>query len=243
MEQRQVLITGISSGIGNTFCKLCLENNFHVTGVVRRESQRELFSSQLGKNLDILQADLSQSQDVANLSNEIKSKPFNYIVLNAGCAQTGLFHEQSLESMQETMEANLLSNMRLVHALLPKALETKTKFVFISSISARLPAYNFASYATSKAGLSHFCNSLRRENPSLSFLCVEIGPVNTPMHKKANNTSADTEKFISPELIAQRLYQAMLKREGVVTLSWKWWLMRKIAMCADELLTRLVVKR
>ena len=239
---KKVFVTGVSSGIGYEFCKLCLERNCHVTGVVREDSQRELFSNEKD-HLEIVQADLSKKEDLSLLFQSISNKAYDYIVLNAGFAKTGLFHEQSLDLMEKTIRVNLLSNMWLVHQLLPKAIESNTKFVFVSSISARLPAYNFASYATSKAGLSHFCNSLRREYPSVSFLCAEIGPVNTPMHKKSNNVNAHPVKFKSSKFVARRLYQSMLKKQGFVTLSWDWWLMRKIAMSADELMTRLMIKK
>lgn len=238
---KSILITGISSGIGHVVIKRCLKENFNVTGVLREESQKKLFSSNGNLPPKLHIADLSNRQDVQSLSKQIQGQSFDYVLLNAGCGQTGMFHELSDSSINHIIDTNLVSNMHLVHTLLPNALEHGTKFIFVSSLAARLPAYRFASYATSKAAISKFCNSLRREYPKLSFLCVEIGAVDTPLHEKSGNIVENKKNFKSAESIGNKLFEAMVSKTGTVTLSPDWWITRKVAMVADELLTKFMV--
>lgn len=227
-----IFITGITSGIGNEVLQLCLQKDWHVTGLIRSPSQRKIFKNLSHKNLSLHVADLSLKDQMAPVAEELRKTPFDYILLNAACAKVGYFHHLSTDSIDEIMETNVLSYMRLVHSLLPQALKSRTKFVIVSSLVARLPAPNYATYATSKAALSKFVNSLQKEYPSLSFLLVEIGAVDTPLHEKANNVVTNKKRFKSPELIAHRLFKAMLTKTGTVTLSWEWSLVRRFAMIA-----------
>lgn len=240
-QKKSIFITGITSGIGSVIFDLCQKNEFDIAAVVRQEDQLNELKNKNYSSLDLYQADLSNKQDVQKLINQIKNMRFDYVLLNAGYALMGAFHELPMESIDKIIEANLLSNMRLTRAFLSNMNHHQTKFIFVSSIAARLPAHNFASYAVSKAGLSHFCNSLRREYPRLSFLCIEIGAVNTPLHNKAGNNVAQKDRFKSAQVIGQRIFKAMHTKEGVVTLSGDWWLMRKIAMCADQWLTNVML--
>jgi len=243
MKSKSILITGITSGLGSVVLQKCLNEQFQVTGVVRNKEQQEQLGKQFNTPLDILIADLSKREEVKELSRNLKNRTFDYILLNAGCGDTGRFHKLTEDSIDILMEANLLSNMRLVYALLPDALEHKSKIVFVSSLAARMPGSMYTSYCVSKAGLSHFYSCIKREYPSLPLLCIEIGAVNTPMHKKSKNTEANPEKFRSAEEVGDRLFKAMKNQVGIKTLYWQWGMARKIVMMADQLIVNLLSRK
>ena len=229
-KRSTIFITGITSGIGYEILQICLEKNFHVTAVIRHDSQKNQFKDISSENLSLYVADLSKKEPLQKVAQSLKFKSFDYILLNAGCARIGLFHQLPEESIDEIMEVNVLGTMRLVHAFLPQSIKDGTKFIFVSSLVARLPASRYATYATSKAALSKFVESVRREYKEVSFLLVEIGAVDTPLHSKANNVGVNKRHFKSPRVIAQRLFKAMLNKTGTVTLSLDWALIRKLAM-------------
>lgn len=226
-EEKSILITGVTSGIGHEVMKLCLAEDIKITGVVRTAQQLEQFAKEF-PSIKFLVADLSDPNQVQSLVSKLKTQQFDYILLNAGYAQVGTFHELSEDSIDVMININLLTNMKLVHALLPRALDVGSKITMVSSMVAHMPGGNYASYAVSKAGLSHFHRCLRREYPKLPLLCIEIGAVDTPMHEKSGNKVTNKKMFKSRDMIAQKLWHAVKHQTGVKTLSWDWMIIRRI---------------
>lgn len=233
-----VLITGASSGLGRIVLEECLADHHDVVAVVRRPEQRDALIQEWNGRARVEVADLADPDEVEELLGVLGDERFDYALLNAGCASVGAFAELPARSVESILRTNLLSNMHLVHRLLPGALERGTKFVFVSSLSARLPGIRFASYAVSKAGLTQLYKSLAVEYPTLGFLCLEIGGVDTPFHRKAGAGARRGRK--PARVVGQRLYRAMLRKEGVRTLSADWWLVRRILMSFEGGVVRLL---
>jgi len=240
---KSVLITGASSGIGLVLSQKCLNKGFHLTTVVRQEDRKGCLPNAGSNRLTVHAADLADTQQVERLTRDISRSRFDYVVHNAGTAIVGPFDEVDDMSMERVLRTNLITPMRLTRTLLPQALKFSTKFIFISSLSAHFPSPQFISYSVSKAGLSKFAQGLRAEYPSLPVLCVEIGAVDTPMHTKSGNMAPDKRFFRNQEDIGERLFSAMLKKTGVVTLDPVWAVARKYSLWTDDFLTRQVMKR
>lgn len=234
----RVLITGVSSGLGAELMRLNLAAGREVTGVVRRAEQREQLMDDAPAGLRVLVADLSEPDEVRALGVELAGERFDHVVLNAGSADVGALAELPPESIDRTLQTNLLANMHLSRALLPGAIEHGTKLVFVSSICARLPGIRFASYAVSKAGLSQLANSLRVECPGLEVLCLELGGVATPFHRKAG--LADHRPKHTAGNIARRMQRAIETQTGVRTLVPTWWLARRFLMVFEGSIVRLL---
>lgn len=225
-------LTGITSGMGRVVMEHCIRAGFDITGIVRNEEKKQALLQE-HPNLKLLTCDLAKRDNVKKLANQIKDNHFDYVLLNAGIANVDQFHKLPAESFEDTMEVNLITNMRLVHTLLPNAIPDKTKFIFISSLVARFPGNKFASYATSKAGLSHFYSSLCLEYPKLPMLCIEVGGVATPFHEKAN-MKLDNSSFKSQDTIGKKIFEAMKTKTGIMTLSLDWYLLRKLGFLVND---------
>ena len=229
---QRVLITGVSSGLGEALMRECLAAGYEVTGVVRRDEQKQALEAAHATGLAVEVADLAQPAAVTALLERVAGRRFDYVVLNAGCADVGAFAELPDDSIDSVMQTNLLCNMQIVRALIPGALEAGTKFVFVSSVCARLPGIQFASYAVSKAGLTQLYKSLAVEYPQLDFLCLELGGMQTPFHEKAGYTEQRKRK--SADEVARRMHRSMLKDKGLRTLAVDWWLMRRVLMTFED---------
>jgi short-subunit dehydrogenase len=213
--------------------KYFLQSQHQVTGVVRNTDQRKKLLNEFPENLAIEVTDLAQTHDVDDLLNRIKNIHFDHILLNAGCADIGKFDELPLDSIHKVMQTNLISNMQLLHGLLPKAKVNRAKITMVSSIVARHPGVNFASYAVSKSGMTQLYKSLAVEYPSIDFLCLELGGIKTEFHKKANYHGKSRRK--APDLIGRRIYDAMLsKRQGIRTLAIDWAIIRRVLIMFDQ---------
>jgi uncharacterized protein len=220
---KKIVITGVNSGLGLSLTKMCLNSGFYVTGVVRSLDAVSLDLSRLCcSQLTLLSADLSQEQDVQALIHQLQKEAYDVMVWNAGIARVTSTQAETYDQMEQTLKTNLHAPLQLTRALLPHILQHQTKIVFVSSLSAHIPGKQFASYAASKAGVSQYALSLRREHPTLPILCIEPGPVDTPIHQKAGNRNAPTKRFKSQEDYARRMYEAIMTKTGVHTLAWDW---------------------
>lgn len=216
-----------------------LEDGHTVSAVVRNAQQRTELLHRHSDRLQVHVADLADRAAVRNFVDGAKGTAFDTILLNAGCAKVGRFHRLAEQTIDDIIETNLLTNMRIVHGMMPAIQAHGTKIVFVSSIVARMPGREYASYAVSKAGLSQFYNAVSLEYPDLPLLCVEIGPVDTPFHDKANLKIEKKSMFKPQELIGNRLYEAMLTRTGITTLAADWALVRKAAMVFEDAIVAL----
>lgn len=237
------LLTGVTSGIGSVVLCRCLADGHTVCAVVRSDEQRQRLRQAYPDNLDIEVAELADRVQVSDLVARLQSRTFDYVLLNAGCAQIGAYHEQSMDDIDTVMQANLLSNMQIVHGLLPMIRRQRARVIFVSSIVARVPGRDYAAYAVSKAGLSHFYAALSLEYPEIPMLCVEIGPVHTDFHEKAKLQLESRRGFKAQDLIGNRLYDAMLRRTGVTTLAFDWACGRLLLMSLEDIVHRVLRRR
>ena len=235
-----IFLTGVTSGIGAIVLRECIRDGRRVLVLVRSEEQGRALRQEHGDQVESLVADLRFPAQTSALSETLRTRRFDQVLLNAGYAVLGPFADVSADDFDAMIEANLLANTRLVRALLPGLRESKGKLTIVSSIVARLPGRDYAAYGVAKAGLSHFAQSLRLEEPELKLLCLEIGGVNSEFHQKSRS-SFRVEKFKSTRTIGRRVYRAMFSGStGLRTLDPGWWLMRRIAMAWQDQIVGLV---
>lgn len=236
-----VLLSGVTSGIGAHLLMRCVDAGYEVSVVVRKKGQADDIKKHFS-SVTCLVCDLSDTSAVSRLAKKLEKLRFDFVIWNAGTAQVGKFHELPASSIDDTLSANLTAHMKLTRALLPRALPDKTKFCFTSSLAARAPGRRYAAYSVAKAGVSMFCSALRAEYPDLEVLCVEIGAVRTPFHGKAG-MDVDNSGFVSHVLIADKYFDAMHEKSGIVTLHPRFYWIRKGALWFPELVIRAVRRR
>lgn len=237
-EKHAIFITGLTSGIGEVVLGRALADGHSVTGIVRSEEQKKHLLAAHPQRLMLYVADLRDSEAVLDIAHQLGEVSFSHILLNAGYAELGKLHEISEDSIFDMFEANLISHVLLLKNLLPSALANDSKICIVSSMSARIPGSNYAVYGMSKSALSYLVDALAFEYPRLRTLCVEIGGIATPFHTKAKS-AFDLARFKPQEETGNRLYQALLKREGFTTLYWDWAITRFVLMHFHGLIIRL----
>lgn len=102
---------------------------------------------------------LHRINQIVNAENGI-----NLLVNNAGISEFSFFHQQSIESMRQMVEVNLLTPMQLTQSLLPSLTEyTNAQVVNIGSGFSYIGHPGFVSYCATKFGLRGFTEALGRE--------------------------------------------------------------------------------
>jgi short-subunit dehydrogenase len=227
-SQLDIFMTGISSGIGAQVLRKALSDGASVTAIVRTDAQKQELLSLHPQRLTLHVADLSDRARLGDIASAMQTQVFSHILLNAGYATLGKLAVLSPNAIGDMFEANLISQIILLNRLLPNALSHDSKIALVSSLTATMPGTHYACYGISKAGLSYAAKALRMEYPKLRLLCVELGAVDSPFHEKARSTFANRARFKKVPEVGDRLYQALLYRNGNTTLFWDFALLRAI---------------
>jgi 3-oxoacyl-[acyl-carrier protein] reductase len=98
----------------------------------------------------------------------------------------GQFWEQDLACLEDTVTIDLLASVRLAHAAIPVMMrgdEQRRSILFLSGGGATGPRPRFSAYATAKAGLVRFAETLAVElkDAAISVNCIAPGTMPTDM--------------------------------------------------------------
>lgn len=180
-----ILITGISSGLGKTLSLELLRKNNLVWGVSRKDENhpalKQLFEN---KNFIYSQCDVGIERNVSQLINEIKEANFDIdiVILNAGLMENDIgINGFDYYSFKKIMDVNFLGSMVIIKGILPIFLnQGNGLFIGISSLAAhRGVVVNKIAYPASKAALNMAFESFRLQlsNKNIRFLTVNLGPL------------------------------------------------------------------
>jgi short-subunit dehydrogenase len=110
--------------------------------------------------------DLSQPDEQRNLVSTILEKfgTIDILVNNAGLESEGAYLELPWDTIQKTIDVNLVAPMALTYRVLPHMLEQKSgHIVNIASVGAKSGIAYAATYCGTKAGLAEWTRGLRLE--------------------------------------------------------------------------------
>lgn len=108
----------------------------------------------------------------------------------------GKFHTNNLALWHKTINVNLLGTVNVCHAIL-KRMKTG-KIINFSGGGALYPRPRFSAYATSKAAVVRFTETLAKEYPKVQINCIAPGFIRTKMTKNIQKSrkSQNTDKVI-----------------------------------------------
>lgn len=192
MEEKVVIVTGGSRGIGEEIVKnLAMEGYNVILNYNNSEEQalkikRELLQKQ--KNIEIFKADVSKREEVKKLVEFCieKYKKIDVLINNAGISQIEMFQDITDEDWNTMLQTNLTSSFFTIQEVLPNMLSKKNGCIInISSIWAKTGAACEVHYSVSKAGLDAMTKSLAKELGPSNIRVNSIAPgiIDTDMNK------------------------------------------------------------
>ena len=200
-----IVITGVSTGIGFAACQVLIQHGFRVFGSVRTQADANRLRDHLGAGFTPLIFDVtdpgSVNEAAATVKTNIGNRRLAGLVNNAGIAVLGPLAYLPLERFRMQIEVNLLGVHTVTQAFLPllgtdsSRVGAPGRVVNISSISGRLAMPFVGAYAASKFGLEGYSDSLRRELMlfGIKVILIEPGSVATPIWDK--NEAAVVQEF------------------------------------------------
>ncbi len=201
--QRVAVVTGAAQGIGRAAAEALLADGLLVIGldvnaVGLEGAQQEL---KAGDRFEVLQADLTDPEQVASAFTEVESRHggLDVLVNNAGTCFVTDFVEISPEELQRQLAINFNSAFYCCQQAIPRMLPRAgvKKIINISSNGA----YNFdvfdpAHYRASKAALDNLTKHLARQYADEAIAVNSIAPA---------MTQTDLFNVVEPEVLEQAL--------------------------------------
>jgi NAD(P)-dependent dehydrogenase (short-subunit alcohol dehydrogenase family) len=224
VENRVVLITGGSSGIGKASALKIAEAGAKVIIVARGE--KELFETRdeivaAGGKCWAYTCDLTELASCDELVKTVlaEHKHVDVLVNNAGRsirrsveASYDRFHDY-----ERTMQLNYFGCLRLIMGFLPAMTQRRRgHIVNISSIGVLASSPRFSAYVASKAALDAFsrCAQAEFSGKNIAFTTVNMPLVKTPMI--APTKMYDSVPTLTPEEAADLVVKAIIERPSRV---------------------------
>ena len=202
---KQVVITGVSTGIGNASVRVLLGRGFRVFGSVRQQADADRLQGEFGEMFVPLLFDVTDEAAIGRAAEKVgqllQSATLDGLVNNAGIEITGPLAYLPTDLFRHQLEVNLLGPAMVTKAFLP-LLGTDParqgepgRIVNISSTSGRIAGPFTGAYSASKFGLEGYSESLRRELIlfGIDVIIIRPGAVVTPIWQKAE--AGVTERF------------------------------------------------
>src|SRR5215813_270813 len=202
---KQVVITGVSTGIGYACVKMLLSREFRVYGSVRNQTDADRLQRDFGERFVPLLFDVTDEETVRaeaeKVSEHLGTNMLDGLVNNAGIEVAGPLAHLPTDQFQHQLEVNLVGPFIVTKAFLPLlgADPSRTgipgRIVNISSAGGKIAGPFTGAYSASKFGLEGFSESLRRELIlfGIDVIIIRPGAVVTPIWQKAE--AGVTERF------------------------------------------------
>lgn len=157
LENRRVLVTGSTSGIGKAIARTYLAEGAHVILHGLTQDEAEAAATGMGAlgSVTALSADISRAEGVAKLLAEVeKIDEIDILVNNVGTFSAKPFADLTDEDWQKAFDVNVMSAVRLGRAILPKMLARNAGAVVnIASEAGVKPLPLMVHYSTSKTAM------------------------------------------------------------------------------------------
>jgi NAD(P)-dependent dehydrogenase (short-subunit alcohol dehydrogenase family) len=185
-DVKQVVITGVSTGIGYACVKLLLSREFRVYGSVRNQTDADRLQRDFGESFVPLLFDVTNEKTVqaeaAKVNEHLGTDTLDGLVNNAGIEVAGPLAHLPTDQFQHQLEVNLVGPFIVTKAFLPLLGSDPARkgipgrIVNISSAGGKIAGPFTGAYSASKFGQEGFSESLRRELMLFGINGIIIGP-------------------------------------------------------------------
>lgn len=183
------VITGATSGIGNSLVKEFAKDNIVWAGYRNPEKSADL--QKISENIIPFYIDMTKSETISAAAEFIKSKTakVDTLINVAGCVVAGAVENLDINELRRQFEVNTFSHLQLTQQLLP--LLEHGKIINISSMSS-FGIFPFISpYCASKRALDIIFNSLEIETGGrVKVISIKPGAIATPLWEKSVNENS-----------------------------------------------------
>lgn len=183
LQDKVVLITGASRGIGKSIAEECVKHGAKVAFTyLSSEEKAKALEAELTKDggeAKGFRSDAAKFDEAQKLVDDVVAAfgTIDVLVNNAGITRDTLLMRMSEEQWDEVINTNLKSAFNLTKAVQRPMLKAKSgSIINMSSVVGVSGNAGQANYAASKAGLIGFTKSVAQELGSRNIRCNAIAP-------------------------------------------------------------------
>ncbi|XP_017041718.1 dehydrogenase/reductase SDR family protein 7-like [Drosophila ficusphila] len=234
-----VLITGASSGLGESLAHVFYRAGCKVILAARRTQELERVKKDLlALDVDpaypptVLALDLAELNSIPEFVTRVLAvyNQVDILINNGGISVRADVASTAVDVDLKVMVVNYFGSVALTKALLPSMVKRGSGHIcFISSVQGKFAIPQRAAYSASKHAMQAFADSLRAEvaNKNINVSCVSPGYIRTQLSLNALTGSGSsygkmdetTAKGMSPDKLAERILQCILRKEPDIIVS------------------------
>ena len=204
VNQRVVLVTGASSGIGKCCAEYLSQQGYRVYGTSRRAKATDSEQRSSNTNLfQMVQMDVTDESSVKKGIDSIiaRESRIDVVVNNAGFAIIGSLEDTTIAEAKSQLETNFFGALRVCRAVLPVMRRQCAGYIVcVSSIGGLIGLPFQSAYSASKFALEGAMEALRMEVRPFGIQVVLIEPGDfktgiTTQRQKADKSTGNSTYY------------------------------------------------
>jgi NAD(P)-dependent dehydrogenase (short-subunit alcohol dehydrogenase family) len=204
-----VLVTGAARGIGRATALRLADAGFDVYAATRQPTDAASLVAEGRPRLTPVTLDITSPADIAALDDVLPDR-LDGVVNNAGIVVGGPLEVLPLDQLREQLEVNVLGQVAVTQAVLPRLRAAKGRVVFVSSVSGLIVTPTMGAYNASKFALEAIADVFRLELAPWGIRVVSVLPAqtDTDLWRTADDvleTAAGTMDPAERELYAEHI--------------------------------------
>ncbi len=211
--KRTILITGATSGIGESLLNHYSASGYQVVACGRNQEKLAQYAEH-NSNIIPLAFDITDNEQIAQAANQLSDVGhIDILMLNAGdCRYIDNAKAFDGELFASVIATNLQSLGYLLEHFLPKVTDGG-QVVFVSSSATLLPFPRAEAYGASKAGIDYLAKTLRLDlkSENIDVTLIHPGFIKTPLTDK---NDFPMPFLLSSQQAASRIYQGVSARKS-----------------------------
>jgi len=243
--KKWALVTGATSGIGESFTRLLAAKGFNLVLVARDEArlhERAVgLKEKFGAESVVIVADLATEAGCAKVEDYIRANEIEVLINNAGFGINKAFTMSDLAKEEEVLKVLVRTPMRLMHVALPAMKERNSGVVInVSSVASYIAG---GAYSASKAYLTVLSESLSTELSATNIKVCALCPgfTRTEFHQRGRMKMAGLPNFmwLNSDVLVAKAWKDAISGKPVSIPGWQY----KTLVGIISLLPRTAVRR
>jgi NAD(P)-dependent dehydrogenase (short-subunit alcohol dehydrogenase family) len=210
-EQKAILVTGASTGIGRNIAETLAAEGYFVYAGARKRADIDALSAI--ENIRGIRLDVTVQEEIDAAVETIRAEGRGLygLVNNAGVAVVWPMIEVDEADMQFQMDVNLFGPYRVTRAFAPLIIESQGRITTTGSISGILSGTFAGPYSMSKHAIEAFTDSLAREMEKFGVRVSVVEPgnynsdISDTLRKRIEQRGQTVEDSLFEEELEQRM--------------------------------------
>jgi short-subunit dehydrogenase len=240
------LVTGATSGIGESFTRLLASNKYNIVLVARDlprlQERATALEAKYGIKTQVIQADLATDEGCLRVEKYILENQVDVLINNAGFGTNKAFTMSTLEVEQQLLDVLVRTPMRLMHVALPLMKARDNGIIInVSSVAGYIAG---GTYSASKSYLTVLTESLHTElaatNVKVSALCP--GFTRTEFHQRGKMSMKGLPEFLwlNSDRLVEQSWRDAIKGKAVSVPGWQY---KLLVFIVQTLVPRSIVRK